>query len=203
MRALIPVILLSLGGLTAFSVAKTTSQASVNWTTFEDLNDLAQSKKWKNQKRMVIVDLYTHWCGWCKRMDANTFGNEDIANYLNENFYSVKFNAEQKEPVTFGGKEYKYIVTQQIKDQNGNVVRERGTHELALALGSTNGRIGYPTTVFLSEELGLIQALPGYLTAEQMKPMLVYYAEGHYLTTPWATFQQEYTDPLKGGTIGD
>ena len=40
------------------------------------------------------MDIYTDWCGPCKLMDKNTFQNPDVAQYLNNNFYAVKFNAE-------------------------------------------------------------------------------------------------------------
>jgi thioredoxin-related protein len=202
MRALIPVIIVSLTGLTAFVGAPKPSTA-VQWTTFQELNTLASSSKWSKQKRKVVVDLYTDWCGWCKRMDAATYANPEIAAYMNEHYYAIKFDAEQKDSVVFGGRTYKFIVTQQLKDQNGNVVREKGTHELALALGSNNGRIGYPTTVFLDEDLNLLQALPGYLGPDQFKPMLEYFGGDHHKTTAWDTYLKNYNDPYKEGTIGD
>jgi len=203
MRALIPVILVSLTGLFAFTLTKRSVEPTVNWISFTELDQLIQSPKWKKEKRKVIVDLYTDWCGWCKRMDKDTYAKERIAGYINSNFYAVKFNAEQKAAVSFGGREYAFKVLRQMKDGNGNVVKEQGTHELAIAIGSVNGRIGYPTTVFLDENLGLIQTLPGYLRDDQLYPMLKYYAEDHYKTVPWDQYQRDFNDPTKGGTIGD
>ena len=52
------------------------------------------------------MDVYTDWCGWCKRMDATTFENPAIAKYMSENFYCVKFNAESQKEVTFKGQKY-------------------------------------------------------------------------------------------------
>lgn len=62
----------------------------------------------KKQPRKIVVDVYTGWCGWCKRMDATTFAHPEVVKYANENFYAVKFDAETQELVKFNGKEYKY-----------------------------------------------------------------------------------------------
>ena len=60
----------------------------VNWMTIEKAQELQ-----KTNPKNIIMDVYTDWCGPCKLMDKNTFQNEDVANYLNENYYAVKFNA--------------------------------------------------------------------------------------------------------------
>ena len=74
----------------------------VNWITIEKAQEL-QKKVPKN----IIMDVYTNWCGPCKLMDKYTFQNPDVANYLNDNFYSVKFNAEGDEKVIFKGRNFK------------------------------------------------------------------------------------------------
>ena len=57
----------------------------VKWYTLEE----AQKLNAKNPKK-IIIDVYTDWCGWCKKMDQATFGNPAIAKYLNDNYYPVK-----------------------------------------------------------------------------------------------------------------
>jgi len=44
----------------------------VNWMTFEEAEI-----KYQEEKRKIFVDVYTDWCGWCKKMDANTFNEEE------------------------------------------------------------------------------------------------------------------------------
>lgn len=59
------------------------------WAT--DLNTgLAQAKG----KKYVLADIYTDWCGWCKRLDRDTFANPQMMAYLNTKFVCVKVNAE-------------------------------------------------------------------------------------------------------------
>ncbi len=47
---------------------------------------LAQAmEKMKIEKRPILIDLYTDWCGWCKVMDKKTYTNKNVSQYLAEN----------------------------------------------------------------------------------------------------------------------
>src|SRR6187431_2557636 len=129
--------------------AQQTHEGAVKWMTFEQALE-----KSKTEKRPVFIDVYTDWCGWCKVMDKNTFNDPKIAKLLNENFYAVKFNGEQKENVVFNGTTYKFIAS-----------GRNGYHELAAAL--LNNQLSYPTVVFLDEGFNMIQPLPGYRKPEE------------------------------------
>jgi len=94
---------LAIGVILFFSLGHLSAQ-SVNWMSWEDM-----MKKQKIEKRKIIVDLYTDWCGWCKRMDKTTFRNPVIADYINKKYYAVKFNAEQKEDLEFDGNLFKFV----------------------------------------------------------------------------------------------
>src|SRR6187402_1829141 len=72
--------------------------SAVKWMSFEEAVE-----KSKTEKRKIFIDVYTDWCGWCKVMDKNTFTDPNVAKILNEDFYPVKFDAEQRENVVFNG----------------------------------------------------------------------------------------------------
>ena len=111
---------------------------NVKWMTWEEAVSAAKSDKAAGRKpKKVFVDIYTGWCGWCKKMDTETFAQPQISAYLNDNFYPVKFNAEQKESIVFDGKTFKYVAS-----------GRRGYHELAAALLA--GKMSYPTVIFLN-----------------------------------------------------
>ena len=58
-------------------------------------NDLAASY---DQARMnhkhILVDVYTDWCGWCKRLDRDTYSDPGVVQRLSNEFICVKVNAE-------------------------------------------------------------------------------------------------------------
>jgi len=107
-------------------------------------------------------------------MEEKTFSDDKIIKLLNTEYYAVRFDAEGKEPVNFKGKTYKFV------PQGRN-----GYHELAAVL--MRGKLSYPTSVFLDENLNLITTLPGYVTPDKMEPILKFIGEGHYRNQ---TFQE-------------
>jgi thioredoxin-related protein len=158
--------------------SQTYAQEKVNWITFEEA-----IKRNEKEPKKLLIDLYTDWCGWCKRMDNDTYANEKIAKYINENYYAVKFNAEQKEDVVFQGTTFKFV-------SNGG----RGVHQLAAAL--TNNKLSYPTTVFMNEELAILQPLAGYYNAQNMEPILTFFGKDVYKKTPWPEYEKTFKSSL-------
>ncbi len=153
---------------------------NVIWMTWDQAIRASDKAREEGEvPKMIFVDIFTSWCGWCKKMDKETFEQVPVAAYLNEHFYSVKFNAEQKEPIEYADKIFKFVA-------NGR----RGYHELAAAL--LNGKMSYPTVVFLNEDFQLLQRIPGYLDIPTFDRIMHYMAEKHYLDTPWAEYQQNY-----------
>jgi len=144
---------------------------TVKWHSIEEAVALAGTSP-----RPIFVDAYTDWCGWCKKLDKDTFSNPVIAEILNTKYYAVKFDAEGKDPVTFQGRTF-------IND--GSLGK---THQLAYAL--LQGKLGYPTVVFLTAGSELITPVSGYKTPAQIEPILQYFAG-----TSWQ--KQSYEEFLK------
>lgn len=142
----------------------------VKWYSMEEVQELV-----KKEPRKIYIDMYTDWCGWCKVMDKKTFTDQSVANQLNTKFYAVKFDAEGKESVVFRDQTFKFVAQ-----------GSRGYHELAAAL--MQGKMSYPTSVFLDENLNVISPLPGYQKPEQLNPILEFIGEDHYKTTNYEQF---------------
>lgn len=127
----------------------------------------------KERNKKVIVDVYTDWCGWCKRMDKDAYGNADVKKLIEENFILVKLDAEGPATHSYNGKKY-------------------SDPDLAAFFEVT----GYPTTVFLSPDGKILEFnyekykmknLPGYLPAADFKKVLEYFREDKYKDTDLST----------------
>lgn len=163
------------------SIASLSAQEQVTWMTIGQALEAHQK-----QPKKIFIDMYTDWCGWCKRMDKSTFQNEEIARYINEHYYPVKFNAETREDIRFRNETYSFV-------QQG----KRGYHELAVKLSERLGKLSFPTVVFIDEDLNIIQPLAGFMEPEQFAPILSYIAEGHYMRTPWKKYQSNFSGLAK------
>ncbi|MCB0496875.1 MAG: DUF255 domain-containing protein [Cyclobacteriaceae bacterium] len=144
--------------------------AQVQWLTFEDA--VAKSK---TTPKPIFIDVYTDWCGWCKKMDAATFNDPKVAEVLQNEFYPVKFNAEQQESVLFNNYTFKFI-------ENGR----RGYNELAVAL--LDGKLSYPSVVFLNEKMERITILAGYRGPSDFYPIVKFIGSGTYKTQTFEEF---------------
>lgn len=135
------------------------------------INEIRQLSAQKPKK--LVIDVYTDWCTWCKKMDKTTYQNEGIIQQINEDFYFVKLNAETRDSIFFDNK----IFTFQNKYKE---------NEFAVAL--LNGQMSYPSTVFLDEKLGLLTVVPGYLTPKDLSPILKYFGKDFHLKMKWDEF---------------
>jgi len=134
----------------------------IKWKSIEEAMEAN-----KTDQKKFFVDVYTDWCGWCKVMDKKTFTDPKVAAYINQNFHPVKLNAEQKDPLTIQGKEYNFV-------KSGR----RGIHEYAYNI--LGGRAGYPTMVYLDENMEPILRSPGYKKPDQLLAELEYTGSGQY-----------------------
>lgn len=129
-------------------VKEAPSSEAIQWMGIEDA--LAAQK---SNPKPIFIDLYTDWCGWCKVMDNKTFSRPEVAQYMNENFHSVKFNAEKEPPLTVNGQQFEVVDA-----------GRRGIHTFAYAL--LGGQMSYPSYVILDNQMQRLAVLKGFKEAE-------------------------------------
>jgi thioredoxin-related protein len=151
----------------------------IRWYSFEEAVELS-----RKNPRKILVDIYTDWCGFCKKMDAETFSNPDVARFINKHFYPVKLNSETNDTIEFQGHKF-------VNDGQGR----RSPHQLSVAL--LQGQVSYPSIVYINEQLELLTAVPGFRTPEQIEPLLRYIGEDHYLRQSWDKYQEEFTGSFR------
>lgn len=138
--------------LTAFTLPqgdkKKDQGEKIDWLTLEEAYALNQKAP-----RKIFVDVYTDWCGWCKKMDRDTFSDPEVATYVNDHYYAVKLDAESNRSFKLG----EHQMTEQL------VAQQFGVRS-------------FPTIVFIHEDFKNIQAVPGYRKAEEFKEILTKFA---------------------------
>lgn len=153
------------------SVEEDIPKAHVNWVSMEDA--LASAEQ---DGKKILIDVYTDWCGWCKVMERNTYTDPTVVGYVNANYHAVQFDAEQKEELIVGDKTFKFVPQ-----------GRKGYHEFAAYI--LQGKMSYPTTVFMDSDKSLIYAVPGYQKAPAMTKIIRYTKEEAYKTTPFDQYQ--------------
>ncbi len=142
--------------------------AEIKWMTLQE----AEAAMKKKPKKM-FVDIYTGWCGWCKRLDATTYKDPMVVEYINKNFYAVKLDAETKETITFQGKTYDFDAS-------------RKTNTVATQFMGGSG--GYPTLTYVDQDFKVLSVQPGYVEAPAFLKTLKYYGDNFYLNMEYQKY---------------
>lgn len=152
----------------------------VKWMTLQEAMG-----KIKTTPRPVIIDFYTDWCGWCKKMMQTTYANPMLAQYINQNFYPVKFNAETKDTIEYLGQKYGPMG-----------LGQRSTNALAVKL--LQNKLMYPTTLFLNNydknknDFTFSMLAQGYLDNQKIEPMLVFTLENAFRNCGYDDYKMQF-----------
>jgi len=166
-------IFIALISSAAFLSSTTDDGEKITWLTWDEAIELN-----KENPKKIFIDVYTDWCGWCKRMDATTFIDPEVVSYMNEHFYAIKLDAEMKENITFKDQDFKYV-------KQGR----RGIHTLAYSL--LEGKASYPSFVTLTESFDRIAISPGYKQPGQLIKELRFAAEERYKDESWSDYNRD------------
>ncbi len=138
------------------------SGSPLSWHSFDEAVTIA-----RRDNKKILLDVYTDWCGWCKKMDSEVYSNPSVISALSASFIAVKVNAESSKPLTFQGRSFT---------------------EESFSAGA--GVTGYPTTIFLDTESAPITLLPGFVPADRFLPILKYIGEDHYKSLSFEEYKQ-------------
>jgi protein disulfide-isomerase len=71
------------------------SAADLNWTT-----DVPKAQaQAKADNKLVLMDFTgSDWCGWCMKLDKETFSQSDFADYAKKNLVLVQLDYPNKKP---------------------------------------------------------------------------------------------------------
>lgn len=163
------------------------TESLVKWTDLETAQKAA-----KKDGKPLMIDVYTSWCGPCRMLDKNTFHDPQTAAYINAHFHPVKFDAEGGAAVLYNGKSYTNPSYNAAMKGSRN-----GTHELTMQIAPVNGRVAYPTIVYMDKTGQVLAPVQGYYTPEQIEPVLTYFGDGLYQKQEFADFQKSFKSNRK------
>ena len=144
----------------------------LHWMTLQE----AETAMLK-ERRPMLIDLYTSWCGWCKVMDKKTYSNKQVIDYVQDKFYPVRINAETQENLNWGNKLYGFNSQYRAND---------------LAVYLTYGQLSFPTTVFIPTDGSGPQPIAGYQNPRDFELIVKYFGEGRYGKESFEQYQQAF-----------
>jgi thioredoxin-related protein len=156
----------------------------IEWITSFDV----LQAKMQQSPRKVLMDVYTGWCGWCKKMDAATYTNPELIKYVSNNFYAFKLDAERKDTIHFNGKTYFFEPSYKCN---------------TIAMELLGGRLSYPTSVLMLENFQNPTPVPGYMTVPQIEYVLSYFGDNAYKHQKWDEYQKTYHATWDHGAPAD
>lgn len=127
---------------------------SVNWLSFEQLEDSLAAKPKK-----VFIDFYTDWCAYCRKMDRLVFTKPEVIALLNEEYYAVRFNAETDSIISFGGQQF---INNQLKQSRNPL------HQITQMLAMREGQFAAPTLIILDESFKVTTRYFEYMDSKRL-----------------------------------
>ncbi|WP_298878466.1 DUF255 domain-containing protein [uncultured Polaribacter sp.] len=112
----------------------------------------------KQNPKPILVYIYTDWCKFCFGMSKSTFSDRKVIKNLNDKFYFIKLNAENKKDITFLNKTFTY------KPSGINT----GIHELASELASIKNNVSYPTVTKLNQNFEIEFQKVGFINSKNL-----------------------------------
>ncbi|OGC93754.1 MAG: hypothetical protein A2W25_06470 [candidate division Zixibacteria bacterium RBG_16_53_22] len=144
------------------AISKTQQTESIKWLKYDDGVKLAAKTN-----KPLIIDFYTDWCGWCKKMDKTTYADPKIIKYINKAFVAVKVNAESRDKLNLAAGPSDGI----------KVARSFGVNS-------------FPQTWFVESDGKKINKMPGFAPPNQFMVVLKYVGDGIYKTQNWTEYQK-------------
>lgn len=168
--------------LFAFAIShfgQTVPAKAIHWLTWQQAmaereKFIAENKQALGEGKVfpkkIFIDVYTGWCGWCKKMDASTFIDPVVVEYMNNNFWAVKMDGEMKDTILFNSHTF----------TNPNPQMNRSTHTLPASL--LDYKLSYPSYILLDENLNRIAIYPGYKNSEDLLGILLFFKTNQHIT---------------------
>ncbi len=133
----------------------------INWLKYDE--GLVRAEK---LGRPIMVYFTTSWCGYCKKMQKETFVRPEVIKFLNESFVSIKVNGDSKYEL----------------DVNGYKITERNLARAEFRVS------GYPAFWFLKSDGEKIGPAKGYKPTHAFLDITYYVKDELYDSISFAEY---------------
>lgn len=157
-------------------------QAQVKWESIEQASQAPNT-----EKKAYFIDFYTSWCGWCKKMDKETFTDPTVIKILNKYYIPVKFNAEGNSEFKWNGIKYNNAAT--------TAGGRPSTHTFARTI--LGQEMGFPSFGIFTSDKSLQNIIQGYQTSDELIPILWYFASGDYKKYTFDTYLRIFAKEIQ------
>lgn len=158
------------------------SSDTINWLTWEQWNEVAKLKDKKG-----LIWIHSPNCGDCISMEEETFLHPKIIEYLNQHFYAIKLDKDEKNTINTKGRVFRYV-----SDIHGVTY-----HELAAALSKSPTEITTPTLVFLDENFESIVPIPQELSPKELDLLMHFVKEDAFKKMNVDEFKKTFQSTIK------
>jgi len=154
------ILFILVSGLVSCSSSFNSNELAFEITTMSN----AQKQAELHDKK-IIVDVYTVWCTWCKKLENEIYPDPRIGAIVNEYFYVVRIDAESQEEIVYNGRKIKMA-------------------DFAQLLGVST----YPSTVFIDRNGTTIGQQSGFMEVEVFEKLLAFVGSSAYRTMQFDEF---------------
>lgn len=134
----------------------------VSWKNYDTGLKMA-----KSSGKPVFVQFFATWCGYCRKMDQETFTDTAVQAELDK------------------------FVTVRVTESSENKVTHQGQQITERELTAAHGVQGFPTLVFMEPDGKVIGKIPGYLGPDEFKGMLKFIETGSYRKMDYEAFRKK------------
>ncbi len=157
--------------LAVFPLIAAEEKKEFRWLKFNDADSIQN-----RTKKIIILNLYTNYCGWCRKMNTITYGDSNVIKIIEDGFLPVMIDIRSNDTLRYKGKTY----------------TER---EFAALVGIR----GTPTTGFIDSTKNLVVKVPGYVPPSSFIYLLKYVKGGWYKDMTFDEFYKSEKELEKRG----
>ena len=77
--------------VTHFSQTSISSQQAIQWKTFK-----AGMSEAQETDKPIFLHFYAIWCAYCSKMEKESFQNDTVIDFLNQNYISIRVDVDKQ-----------------------------------------------------------------------------------------------------------